>query len=125
MEGLTILYAEKYMAGHGFDLTAFLILSAVFTIFAFIAFIWAFVRECNTKKEGVAWGCLGATLTSIFLIALSALIAAISQPIYKDQYACTIDFNIIDQEEFQSKYIITETKGNIYIIREKSDESIP
>lgn len=53
MEGLTILFAEKYMAGHGFDLTAFLILSAVFTIFAFIAFIWAFVRECNTKKEGV------------------------------------------------------------------------
>lgn len=125
MEGLTILYAEKYMAGHGFDLTMFLILSAVFTLAAFIAFIWAFVRECNTKKEGVAWGCLGATLTSIFLIGLSALIAAVSQPIYKDQYACTIDFNVIDQEEFQSKYIITETKGNIYIIREKSDESIP
>ena len=119
MEGLTILYAEKYMAGHGFDLTAFLILSAVFTIFAFIAFIWAFVRECNTKKEGVAWGCLGATLTSIFLIALSALIAAISQPIYKNQYACTIDFNIIDQEEFQSKYEIVETKGTVYIIRER------
>lgn len=125
MEGLTILYAEKYMAGHGFDLTAFLILSAVFTVAAFIAFIWTFVYECNTKKEGVAWGCLAATLTSIVLIGLSALIAAISQPIYKDQYACTIDFNVIDQEEFQSKYIITETKGNIYIIREKSDESIP
>ena len=119
MEGLTILYSEKYMAGHEFDLTAFLILSAVFTVAAFIAFIWTFVYECNTKKEGVAWGCLAATLTSIVLIGLSALIAAISQPIYKDQYACTIDFNVIDQEEFQSKYEIIETKGTVYIIRER------
>ena len=119
MEGLNILFAEKYMAGHGFDLTAFLILSAVFTIFTFIVSICVFVHECSTKKEGVAWGCFAATLVSIFLIALSALIAAISQPIYKDQYACTIDFNVIDQEEFQSKYEIVETKGTMYIIRER------
>lgn len=119
MEGLAILYAEKYMAGHGFDLTAFLILSTVFTVAAFITCIWAFVRECNTKKEGVTWGCFAATLISICLIAMSALIAAISQPIYKDQYACTIDFNVIDQEEFQSKYEIIETKGTVYIIRER------
>ena len=119
MEGLTILYAEKYMAGHGFDLTAFLILSTVFILAAFIACIGVFVHECNTKKEGVAWGCFAATLTSIVLIGLSALLAYASQPIYKDQYACTIDFNIIDQEEFQSKYEIVETKGTMYIIRER------
>lgn len=123
MEGLTILYAEKYMVGHGFDLTMFLILSAVFTLAAFIACIWSFVYECNTKKAGVAWGCFAATLTSIVLIGLSALIAAVSQPIYKDQYACTIDFNVIDQEEFQSKYEIIETKGTIYIIRERYNDN--
>ena len=123
MEGLTILYAERYTAGHGFDLTAFLILSAVFTVTAFITCIWAFVRECNTKKEGVTWGCLTATLVSIFLIALSAVTAYISQPIYKEQYACTIDFNVIDQEEFQSRYEIVETKGTIYIIKEKCNDN--
>ena len=125
MEGLTILYAEKYVAGHGFDLKMFLILSVVFTIVSFIACIWFFIYECSNRKEAITWGCFAATITSIFLIALNAIIAYVSQPIYKDQYACTINFNTIDQEEFQSKYIIIETKGNIYIVREKSDESIP
>ena len=119
MEGLNILFAEKYRAGNGFDLTLFLILSAVLTIAAFIIFIWLFVYECNTKKEGIVSGCLAGSLISLVLIAISAVIATVSQPIYKNQYACTIDFNIIDQEEFQSKYEIVETKGTMYIIREK------
>ena len=117
MEGLTILYSEKYVAGHEFDLTVFLILSAMFILAAFIICIMFFVHECNTKKEGVVWGCLVATIISIISSRLSALIA--SQPIYKDQYACTIDFNIIDQEEYENAYEIVEQKGTMYIIRDR------
>lgn len=117
MEGLTILYSEKYIAGHEFDLTAFLVLSIFFTIIAFIVSIGIGYHEDG--KDGIGWGIFVGFLMSIVMTGLTALIATISQPIYKDQYACTIDFNIIDQEKFQSKYEIVETKGTMYVIREK------
>jgi hypothetical protein len=46
-----------------------------------------------------------------------------SAPIYETHYACTIDYNIINQEEFESTYEIVEQKDKMYIIRERCNDN--
>lgn len=104
MEGLTILYSSQEIAGHGFNSVAFWIGLAAFVLLGFGISIPAFIYELSNVRKGVAWGCLCGAIISIFGALISSLLANISAPVYETHYACTIDYKVINQEEFENTY---------------------
>ena len=119
MEGLTILYSSQEVAGHGFNSVVFWICLVAFILLGFGISIPVFIYELSNVRKGVAWGCFCGTMISIFGALMSLLFATMSAPVYETHYACTIDYNVIDQDEFENTYEIVEQKDRMYIIRER------
>ena len=119
MEGLTILYSSQEVAGHGFNSVVFWILVATFVLLGFGISIPLFIQETSSVRKGVAWGCFFGAMISIFGVAIADLFATVTTPIYETHYACIIDYNVINQEEFENMYEIVEQKDKMYIIRER------
>lgn len=123
MEGLTILYSSQEIAGHGFNSVAFWILVAMFVLLGFGISIPLFIHETSSVRKGVAWGCFFGAMISIFGVIIADLFATVTTPIYETHYACIIDYNVINQEEFENMYEIVEQKDKMYVIRERCNDN--
>ena len=118
MTGVEILNAKEVIVGYDPNFTAIFVAAAV----AFsLAVLWCVC--CYYADEGPITIFIGA-IVGILIALMAALLAytITRTPLYETQYEVTVS-DSVSMNDFTEKYEVIDIRGEIFTVRERSDEN--